>query len=110
MQVANTFSELKNADIRRESKSRAGKSEMDYHLDSPTGAIRGKTNKLKLTVPEILIIAERLEKGEKLSQIHKDYMDIISITSMNETMKKYYVGLFNRVIHQYQQLKQAGII
>ena len=106
----NTAQEFKSADIRRESKSRAGKSEMDYHLDSPSGVIRGKTNRLKLTVPQILEVAERLENGENLTQIHQDYVDTISITSMNETMKKYYVGLFNRVIHQYTNLKKAGII
>ena len=106
----NTAQEFKSADIRRESKSRAGKSEMDYHLDSPNGVIKGKTNRLKLTVPQILVIAERLDNGETLSKIHQDYVDVISITSLNETMKKYYVGLFNRVIRQYKQLKDAGII
>lgn len=110
LKTLESVTEFKSADIRKESKSRAGKSEMDYHLDSPTGVIRGKTNRLKLTVPQILAIAERLDNGETLSKIHKDYVDVISITSLNETMKKYYVGLFNRVIRQYRQLKEAGII
>jgi hypothetical protein len=105
--IATEIEQFKNSDITRESKSRAGKTTYDYHLDSPDGRIRGKTNTLNLVIPQILIIAERLESGESLSQIHRDYADIISITSMSETMKKYYAGLFDRVIKLYVQYRKV---
>lgn len=104
-----TLEEFQVADITRESRSRAGKTVNDYHLESRDGVIRGKTNCLKLRIPEILSIAERLESGENLAHIHQDYQDKISITSMSETMKKYYVGLLNRVINQYTRLEKVGL-
>lgn len=93
---------FKKSNILLETKSRSGKSPMDYKLETPEGAIRGRTNRFKLRVPEILEIAERIEAGENLANIQEDYSDIISKTSLNETMKKYYAGLLDRVIHQYK--------
>lgn len=93
---------LKHSNILLETKSRAGKSPWDYKLETLEGCIRGKTNRFKLRVPEILEIAERIENGEDINSIHNDYADIISITSFKETMKKYYAGLLSRVIRQYE--------
>lgn len=90
-------------DITQESKSRSGKSVYDYHLVNPkTGEIKGKINPMKLHIPEILKIVERKEAGESLARIHEDYATLISATSMNETIKKYYAGLLDRVIYQYE--------
>lgn len=104
--ICETDKEFKYSNILRETKSRAGKTENDYHLETEEGKIRGKTNCLKLYVPDILLIAKRLDAGEKLADIHCDYQNIISITSMSETMKKYYVGLLDKAIRQYTLYKK----
>ncbi len=105
--ISTTLDQFVYSDICRETKSRAGKSPRDYHLETEDGKIRGKTNCLKLYVPDILLIAKRLQDGENLAKIHQEnYQDIISITSMSETMKKYYAGLLNGAIQQYQKLQE----
>lgn len=86
--------------ILKESKSRASKNPRTYKCIDKQGHFKGRANVFRLTIPEILEIHSRLESGEDLREITKEYP--ISYTSILETLRKYYSGLFDFAILEYE--------
>ena len=85
--------------ILTQSKSRCSQDPEIYKCIDSMGHIKGRCNVFRLTIPEIIRIDERIQKGEPIARISKDYP--ISDRSMTETMKKYYCGLLEPAIKQY---------
>ena len=94
----------KSNTILTQTKSRCSQNPLSYRCLDSEGHLKGKCNIFRLTIPEILEINRKIQSGENISEIAKQYP--ISRTSLVETMKKYYAGLFEPAIEQYyRQIK-----
>jgi hypothetical protein len=85
--------------ILEQKKSRCSQNPNTYRCIDNEGHLKGRCNIFRLTIPEILEVNRRIQSGESASKIAEDYP--ISVQSLIETMKKYYIGLFEPAIEQY---------
>lgn len=85
--------------ILEQKKSRCSQDPSVYRCLDEKGTLQGRCNVFRLKIPQILEINHRIQNGEAICKIAEDYS--ISSTSLTETMKKYYIGLFEPAIEQY---------
>ena len=88
--------------ILTQTKSRCSQDPSIYRCLDEKGTLQGRCNVFRLKIPQILEINRRIQSGESVSKIAEDYP--ISSTSLTETMKKYYSGLFEPAIAQYWRM------
>ena len=90
--------------IWEQKKSRCSQDPSIYRCLDKEGHLKGRGNIFRLTIPQILEVNKRIQSGESISKIAEDYP--ISVQSLTETMKKYYINLFEPAIAQYWRRQQ----